>query len=371
MEYRQHHYYNIHNIVKVESDVLLYELEYFRASAVDKPDLNISVKEAITSGIHFKNQLKLHPFHNHSYTVSYSEHFGHLGAEFAIEFLDNFISIAVNRLLASSRHVVYVNLVEPLLRFLLISKGFVLLHSACIDIENRGILISAPPDTGKTTLVLKCIKSGFSFLSDDMTIIHLPDGAICFPKPMTLSSHTLQTALDVSNTNHNLDNHGLVRPQMRLRSLIHSKSGRGFMRKLGNYKNVPIFTVNTVGQRIVRPPKFRVEDILHTVNIKNKTDIKKLYFLETGSPEQTEIVTSAKLSTSKAIENSDDAFLFPPYSKLIEYITINGKSAKELLLEEANTLEKFLQNIKCYLTKSANKKWYPMIANQISPRIRI
>jgi dolichol-phosphate mannosyltransferase len=370
MEYHQHHHYNIHNIVKVESDVLLYELEYFRVPSVDKPDLSIGVKEAITSGMHLRNQLRLHPYYDHSYTVSYSEHFGHLGAEFAVDFSTNLISITANRLLASSRHVLYVNLVEPLLRFLLISKGFVLLHSACIDIGNNGILISAPPDTGKTTLVLKCINSGFSFLSDDMTIIQLPNEAICFPKPMTISSHTLQTAHEVSNTNHNFDNHGLVRPQMRLRSLIHSKSGRRFMHKLGGYKNVPIFTLNTVGQRIIKPPKFRVEDILQTVNIKNKTKIKYLYFLERGRQEQTEIVASAKLSTSKAIENSDDAFLFPPYSELIKYIAINGKSAKELLLEETKTLENFLQNIECYLAKSVNKKWYPMISNQISPRIR-
>jgi dolichol-phosphate mannosyltransferase len=366
LEYDRHHYYNIHNIVKVESDVLLYELEYFRTPCVDRPDLSIDVKEVITSGMHFKNQLTVQHSQNQSYTLSYSEQFGSLGAEFEIDFIDNLIYIHVNKLLAGSRHVLYVNLVEPLLRFLLILKGFVLLHSACIDTENSGILISAPPDTGKTTLVLKCIKNGFSFLSDDMTIIKLPDEAICFPKPMTISSHTLQTALDVSNAHHKFSNHMLDGRRMKLRSLIHSKEGRRFMHKLGNYDRVPIFTINTIGQRIIKPPKFRVEDILQTAIIKTKTKIKGVYFLEMGDKDQKEIVPSAEMATIKAIENSDDAFLFPPYSELIKYITINGKSSKQLLQEERSIVEEFLRNVKCYTTKSVNKNWYPILRDEVS-----
>lgn len=366
MKYDQHHYYNIHNIVKVESDVLLYELEYFRAPSVDRPDLNINVKEGITSGVHVKNQLTFKQSQNQSYTISYSEQFGSLGAEFEIDFLDGLININANKLLAGSRHVLYVNLVEPILRFLLISKGFVLLHSACIDAGNNGILISAPPDTGKTTLVLKCIKNGFFFLSDDMTIIKLPDEAICFPKPMTISSHTLQTALHVSNTSHEIANHTLDGRRMKLRSLIHSKEGRSFMHKLGGYNSIPIFTINTIGQRIVKPPKFRVEDILKTATIKTKTNIRSLYFLEAGNSDQKEIVPSAEMATTKAIENSDDAFLFPPYSQLIKYITIKGKSAKQLLQEERDIVQDFLRNVKCYTTKSVNKNWYSILRDDVS-----
>ena len=370
MEYDQHHYYNIHNIVKVESEVLLYELEYFRVPCVDRPDLSINVNEVITSRMHFKNQLTVQNSQNQSCTISYSEQFGSLGAEFEIDFEDNSINIHANKLLAGSRHVLYVNLVEPLLRFLLISKGFVLLHSACIDAENSGILISAPPDTGKTTLVLKSIKNGFSFLSDDMTIIKLPDEAICFPKPMTISSHTLKTALDVSNAHHKFANHMLDGRCMKLRSLVHSKEGRRFMHKLGSYNSVPIFTLNTIGQRIIKPPKFRVQDILQTAIVKTKTNIKSLYFLEMGNKDQKEIVPSAGMATTKAIENSDDAFLFPPYSELIKYITINGKSSKQLLQEERSIIEEFLRNVKCYITKSVNKNWYPIVRDEVSLVVR-
>jgi hypothetical protein len=186
--------------------------------------------------------------------VKYTEHLGILGAQFAINFFSEKIEITVNKMIAMSKHVLYVNLVEPILRFIFVSKGYVLLHSACIaDEYERGMLLSAPPDTGKTTTVLRCIKSGYSFLSDDMTILDKTNQALCFPKPMTISSHTYNTAKTVSTKK----SRGIQ--NMMLRSLVHSKKGRGLMRSMGKH-NVPIFTINTIGQALIKPPKFKIED---------------------------------------------------------------------------------------------------------------
>ena len=352
------YYYNIHGIVKVKSEVSLYELEYFASDEFADADIVLDVKDSITSGIQFKRTLTPEP-HPDYYKVKYSEHFGSLGAQFSIEFSDK-VNIAINKLITKSRHVVYVNLVEPMLRFLLISKGFVLLHSACIDIKGNGILFSAPPDTGKTTTVLKCIKSGFSFLSDDMTIVRLPNEALCFPKPMTISAHTYKTATTVADNDHD-------KIQYKLRSLIHSKTGRQFMHKLARY-NVPIFTLNTIGQAIIKPPKFKIESLLQSVAIQEKTRVKSLYFLERDGNEQTEEVPT-KVALRKAIENSDDAFLFPPYADLIQHINIGGKTAKELLQEERSMLEKFLTGINCWIIKSDKRAWYQMIMEIDQPKV--
>jgi hypothetical protein len=342
------YYYNIHNIVKVKSEVLLYELEYFASNEFADSDIVINVKDSITSGIHFKRILIPDPDYH---KVKYSEHFGRLGAQFSMEFSDK-VNITINKLITASRHVIYVNLVEPILRFLLISKGFVLLHSACLDIRGHGILLSAPPDTGKTTTVLKCVKYGFSFLSDDMTIVRLPNEAICFPKAMTISAHTYKTATTVADNDHD-------KIEYKLRSLIHSKIGRQFMHKLANY-NVPIFTINTIGQAIIKPPKFKIENLLQSVTIQEQTRVKTLYFLERGGDEQTEEVPT-NIALRKAIENSDDAFLFPPYADLIHHINIGGKTAKELLQEERDILEKFLTGVNCRIIKSNKRAWYQMV----------
>ncbi|MFQ5941674.1 MAG: hypothetical protein ACE5KA_08270 [Nitrososphaerales archaeon] len=341
--------YNVHDIAKLRSAVRLHELEYFLCNSVSNPDVVIDVADSFGSGLSVSRSLIADDVPKKN-KVKYTEHLGPLGAQFAIDFSYP-LTITVNNLISRSRHVLYVNLVEPIMRFIMISKGYVLLHSACMSLDGQGILLSAPPDTGKTTTVLKCVNDGFSFLSDDMTIIRLPDTAMCFPKPMTVSAHTLRTAVNVSN--NKLDGVGL-----KLRSLVHSKGGRGLMRKLGKF-NMPIFTINTVGQSIVKPPKFSIENLLKNVSILDKTKVTGLYFLQRGGEETINLYNG--IATKRAIENSDDAFLFPPYKEMLQYININGKSAHDLLEEEREILEKFLCNINCAILKSESRSWDQMV----------
>ena len=343
------YYYNIHDIIKVQSDVILYELEYFTSKEFDNSDLVVRTVDSLQGGLRFTRKI-IEDRSNNSHKILYTEHFGSAGAQFSIDFGDR-IEVTINKLISKSKHVLYVNLVEPLLRFLFVSRGYILLHSACLDKNNSGFLMSAPPDTGKTTTVLKCVKNGYSFLSDDMTIIRMPNEALCFPKPMTISSHTVKTAVSVSNASDK-------EKSMRVRSLVHSKTGRAFMHKLAKL-NVPIFTINTVGQSIVRPPKYGINSILKDANIKNNTKIDNLYFLKREGDEFTKLETSVALDL--AIENSDDAFIFPPYSELLKYIAINGKTAFELLEEEKKLLRSFLSRIGCHMVKSESRGWFNMI----------
>ncbi|MFN2434764.1 MAG: hypothetical protein ABR515_05265 [Nitrososphaeraceae archaeon] len=349
------YYYNIHDIIRVESDVILHELEYFKSKEFEKSDLSIRTCDSLQGGLRFTRKI-IEDRSENSYKILYTEHFGSAGAQFSIEFGER-IKVTINKLISNSKHVLYVNLVEPLLRFLFISRGFILLHSACLDKNSSGLLISAPPDTGKTTTVLKCVKKGFSFLSDDMTIIRLPNEAMCFPKPMTISSHTFKTAVSVSTRD--------TERSLRLRSLVHSKTGRAFMHKLGKL-NVPIFTINTIGQSIVRPPKYSINSILQDAKIKKDTKIDNLYFLKRESNEFIQLDTSTALDL--AVENSDDAFIFPPYSELLKYISINGKTAFELLEEEKKLLNSFLSGISCYMVKSETRAWFKMISESTERR---
>lgn len=344
------YYYNLHDIIKVESDVILYELEYFASNEFNNPNLRVRTVDSLQGGIRFARKI-MEDRSNNSHKILYTEHLGSAGAQFSIDF-GNRIEVVVNKMISKSKHVLYVNLVEPLLRFLFISRGYILLHSACLDKNGSGLLMSAPPDTGKTTTVLKCVKNGFSFLSDDMTIIRLPNEALCFPKPMTISSHTFKTAVSVSNSRDTDWN-------MRIRSLVHSKTGRTFMHKLAKL-NVPIFTINTVGQSIVRPPKYGIHSILKDANIKNNTTVDNLFFLKREGNEFTELDTDVALDL--AIENSDDAFIFPPYAELLKYIAINGKTAFELLGVEKKLLHSFLSGISCHMVKSETRGWFNMIS---------
>ncbi|MGI0031414.1 MAG: hypothetical protein ACRD80_07505 [Nitrososphaeraceae archaeon] len=330
--------------------MILYELEYFKSKEFEKSDLGIKTSDSLQGELRFTRKI-IEDRSNNSHKILYTEHFGSAGAQFSIEFGER-IEVTINKLISNSKHVLYVNLVEPLLRFLFISMGFILLHSACLDKNASGLLMSAPPDTGKTTTVLKCVKNGYSFLSDDMTIIRLPNEALCFPKPMTISSHTFKTAVSVSNSRD-------TDRSLRLRSLVHSKTGRAFMHKLGKL-NVPIFTINTIGQSIVRPPKYSINSILQDAKIKKDTKVDNLYFLKREGNKFIQLDTTTALDL--AVENSDDAFIFPPYAELLKYISINGKTALELLEEEKKLLNSFLSEISCYMVKSETRAWFNMIS---------
>ncbi len=82
------------------------------------------------------------------------------------------IRVVAGPMLTRSPHVLYTNVIEALLRFVLVSRGYMLLHSACLDIDGRGVMLSALTDTGKTGTVLRLLREGGGrFLSDDMTIL--------------------------------------------------------------------------------------------------------------------------------------------------------------------------------------------------------
>jgi dolichol-phosphate mannosyltransferase len=160
-------YYNIHDIIGIDSQVRLYELEYFGTEKLPgQADLIVNVKSNIVNntGLFHKRRRIIDDNYAAEKKIKYTEHFGPLGSQFSIDFSSPIV-VTVNSLIARSPHVLYVNLVEPLLRFLIISKGHVLLHSACIAISDQSsLLLSAPPDTGKTTTVIKCIRKGLGFL---------------------------------------------------------------------------------------------------------------------------------------------------------------------------------------------------------------
>ena len=268
--------------------------------------------------------------------------------------------------------MLYVNVVEPLLRLLLASKGYILLHSACLCEKGNGYLISAPPDTGKTTTILKCIRDkGFQFLSDDMTIVDRFGRLFSFPKPMTISAHTFHA---LSPRNEGCENISL-----KIRGYAHSRMGRKILRILGRPSSMPILTINAIAQYFVRPPKVKITEVMKNVKIcgfscgKCKTGhgakLRSIYFLTKGRAEIYPLSTEEALTG--AILNSDDAFGFPPYDKIFPHLSIEGFSFSDLMARERGILCSVLSNSDHFRISSDNYGWSNMLiesihANQIT-----
>ncbi len=340
--------YAIDGVLTVGSQVPLKELEYFRAQWLGNDvDLSIRVGEVCRG----PRTRALMTQHVSPAGVSYAEHFGRLGANFRVEIGDK-IEVTCSPALAHSPHVLYTNVIEALLRFISVSRGVILLHSACLELDGRGLLLSARTDTGKTGSVLKLLREhGARFLSDDMTILH-PDGqATCFPKPLTISHHTLRAVQT-----------GDLTPaewrRLKLQSRLHSKEGRNFGLVLAGL-NIPIMGINSLTQRIVPPPKYNVDRLVDCRVVRN-TRIENLFVIERGEPVLEDVPFDEAIET--LVANTDDAYGFPPFRQMAPSIVIGDDDYAELRHKEREILVQAMSNIRVRRLGSNTFSWAEDIA---------
>jgi hypothetical protein len=221
-----------------------------------------------------------------------------------------------------------------------------------MDIDGRGVVLSARTDTGKTGTVLKLLRtSGGRFLSDDMTIIDSSGVARSFPKPLTISQHTLR-AINAGD---------LTRREwawLRIQSRLHSKEGRGFAMKLADH-NVPIMTINGWTQRIIPPPKYGVQRLV-PCELGSMTTIDELYIIERGAPHHS--MVSQSQAIVELLENTEDAYGFPPYRYLAQALTVGGATYDELRERERLILVSAMESVQIHRLGSNDFTWADKIA---------
>ncbi|MGZ6827458.1 MAG: GtrA family protein, partial [Mycobacteriales bacterium] len=293
------HRYDVPGLATLGSDVPLRELEWFRAPHLGR-DVDISIRVGEVGGSPRRRARMTQ--HVGPAGVAYEEHLGRLGANFRVELGDR-IEVTAGPLLARSPHVLYTNVIEALLRFQAVSRGRMLLHSACLELGGRGLLLSARTDTGKTGTVLKMLREhGARFLSDDMTVLEQDGTARCFPKPLTISQHTL----------HALGINDLTRAEwarLRVQSRLHSKEGRAFGTFLAEH-NLPIMGTNALTQIVVPPPKYDVRRLVEC-EVVREVGVTDLFVIERGAPGLQDM--DDEQVVRELIENTDDAYGFPPF----------------------------------------------------------
>jgi dolichol-phosphate mannosyltransferase len=323
------HLYDLHGFASVASEVNLPELGHFRVQSLTG-GTDIEVRVGPVGLLPHRRVMVV----GSPGAVVYEEHLGRLGANFRIDIGDR-IRFTVAPLLAYSPHVVYTNVVEALLRFVLASRDFALLHSATLDIDGRGVMLSAHTDTGKTHTILRILREvGGVFLSDDMSIV-APDGRVfAYPKPLTISHHTLG-AVDGSQYSWN------ERAVLVLKSSIHSKKGRGTGMRIASH-NLPIMAINAVTQAIVPPPKYTV-DRLVPCEIGVSTRVRDLFLIGRG-PHRNELVDHES-AIEALIENTDDAYGFPPFKDVAPIIELGGEDYTALRRRERTVLERMLKGV--------------------------
>jgi len=144
---------------------------------------------------------------------------------------------------------------------------------------------------------------------------------------MTLSFHTMGVAKDGRLTLGD-------RAALSIQSRLHSKSGRQVGRTLGEL-NIPIMTINSAVQAVVPPPKHRI-DALFDCEVGGRAPIRNVVLMERGP----ELLESVELDEAvrRLIENTDDAYGFPPFATFAPHIRIGEDDYEALRRKEIELL---------------------------------
>lgn len=336
--------YDVHGIVTIGSAVILKELLSFSSPDLEGPlDIEIVPGEVGNGG--FRRRTRVTQYATPA-AVSYQEHLGRLGSDFSLEMGDT-IKVVVGPMLVRSPHVLYTNIIEALLRFVMVSRGHMLLHSACLELDGRGVMLSALTDTGKTGTILRLLRENESkFLSDDMTILS-PDGiALTYPKPLTISQHTLRAVQAGDLTKKEWR-------RLRVQSRLHSKEGRGIGTRMGEM-NLPIMSLNALTQYLVPPPKYDVDRLVpceHTSSVR----VEDLFIIERDEFAVTELESSTLLD--ELIANTDDAYGFPPFRYFAPALVVDGMGYEELRAKERSILASGLCGVRARRLATPDFSW--------------
>lgn len=335
--------YNIHNIITVVSEGELPELEPFRVSyGIVDPTIILQF------GIPPRTLPKSDPKDRY---IHFNEIFGHMGFEVGIEFNDR-VHITASRVLGYSPHVLYTNVIEPVLRWTFVKKGYALVHGATIAFGNDAYMISARTDTGKTTTLLKILarqrrgNDRAAFLSDDMTIVS-PDGtALTYPKPMTISAHTLRAV----NTDTLSFKEKLILP---FQSRVHSRSGRKAAFVISKTK-LPAATINLLVQMLIPPPKYYVQKLVPNVKLSQKGNFAGMFIIERGEGGNEAMESAEALEV--LLKNCEDAYGFPPYESLKEFLYLDD--GNDLRVAEQLIIRQAMGSLPATRIRSENMDWW-------------
>lgn len=343
--------YNIHNIVTVNSEGELPELEPFRVSTpIQDPTITVVIG---TPRPQVKGQ-------DDGKYLRYSELLGPLGFEVGIEMGDQ-VTVVASRALKHSPHVLYTNVIEPLLRWTFVKKGYALVHGATIAFGEKAYMITARTDTGKTTTLLKILsyqrRNGdkAAFISDDMTLVS-PNGlAMTYPKPMTISYHTLR-AVNSDTLNFR------ERISLPFQSRIHSRSGRRIAFFISK-THLPAATINLFTQWIVPPPKYYVNKLVPNAKFARKADLTGMFIIERAPADEILPVENNE-AMEVLLQNCEDAYGFPPYEDIKEFLYL--RDGVDLREKEHEIIRAALGLLPATVMRSNNMHWWAQIPSYVN-----
>ncbi len=345
-------YYDIHGLLTVASQIPLSDLSYFQTTASPaRIDLQLRVDRHGTPS-------------RVPGAICYDEHLGRFGFGLTV-IPGDFTEIVVSPLLETSPGFLYTNVVEPVLRWLLVTRGYSLARAGAVGRTDVGrtdvgrtdagrtdagraggateaLIITGPSDMGYG-LGRLCQSAQLDFMGDDCVIIGRDRRVRSFPKPVTAGREMTPGQSPAR----------AILPALRLQRLLYSSP----VRRLGLFlseRRLPAATVNTYLQRFIPQPKYPLTELLPDVAIGDNAVPLILVGQERG-PESL-LPLPLETAINRLLEPGARAFGFRPYPLLVEELA--SWHGRDWNAEERDILRAGLAGCLTLQRRATDERWW-------------
>jgi hypothetical protein len=180
-----------------------------------------------------------------------------------------------------------------------------------------------------------------------MTIVNRNGEVWSYPKPLTISSHTL-TSVNGSATLSVFEKIAL-----QIQSRLHSRSGRRIGLRLSETR-LPAATMNTIVQMIIPPPKYMVDRLIPSVSYVDRATLAGAVVIERG-PEFEEILGHDQ-AIEEFVHNAEDAYGFPPYPVLAD--SLSSWQEEDLHPREQSIIADALERVNTTRLRDPKFNWW-------------
>lgn len=317
-------YYNIHNIVRVSSNVEGYFPKYFECEPLKNVDLEIREGNfKFNKKSHKKIDFKFYGGENKTYFES--RFYGRPVYRVLISDLNGKTKFYFNS--STRRFFGVYEIIRMLLEIKLLQKGYTLVHAGGISKGNNGYLLLGWSGVGKSSTIFGSKERGFDVLGDDVVILSKIGKIYCYPQRTGIFFH--------SENIKDLNLSALERAKLTSRYIV---------------SKCPPFNKWISNKLFI--------DISNIVNIRDVASLDKMYFLEYGKGSKK---LDKKTALNQIIASTLQA-LFDNYlanKMFYSYCYINGFDSGYIQKNMRKILEKTINN--CTIIRSEKKDFYKYI----------
>jgi hypothetical protein len=319
--------YNIHDLVRIESNVDIQLPRIFRVDEVINPDLIVNIGDFNPETVEKPDDVSYY----HEFSL------GPLKSKFRISNLFGKTKLYYDNPRNLIQPQIKINLINTIISWKLLKKNHALVYGSCLEKGGEGVLIIGPSGIGKTLTSISLMKNyGFNHLSDDTVIVNKDSIAYCYPTALKISPHHLKSCKIV----------------LRFREKVEM-----YLRRVA--RKLPLL------DSFVSDFFMDINKVLGNGNVKRNTKIEKIFWLENGDNEIRKVGSEVILNKILSLNLYYWWNLWSKQFPLTYYMCNNPEIYLGDLVEVMDEIIRRLVNSsRCFIVKDSYGNWDKMIMQE-------